>query len=118
MAPNAFGFFTLEYDIAIWSPYMLLFIVIGPWTVWQLAALSQAAAAEAPDPAVQGKVRALTEFCKGIYISFLFFALTLSLRPINEKFSLLMIPKTFACMTAFYYLITWFLPPELRKMAR
>jgi hypothetical protein len=97
---------------------MLLFIVFGPWSVWQLSVLSQAAVAEAPDPGVLCQERALTKFCCGLYVFFYFFALTLFLRPINEKLSLLMIPGTFAYMTAFYYLITGFLPPELRRLAR
>ena len=88
MAPNAFGIFTLEYDIAIWSPHMLLFIVFGPWTVWQLAALSQAAAAELPDPAVQGQERALTKFCYCLYFSFLF---------LRSPFPCVRLMKSFPC---------------------
>jgi hypothetical protein len=118
MIPNAFGIYSLEYDIAIWSPHILLFIIFGPWTVWELSHLSRIASAEAHDPVVKEQERALTKFCYCLYFSFLFFALTLSLRPINEKFSLFMIPKTFAYMAAYYFLIKEFLAPELRKPDR
>ncbi len=37
--------------------------------------------------------------------SFLFFALSLGLLPVNENFAMFMIPKTFAYMTAFVCLI-------------
>ena len=43
--------------------------------------------------------------------SFLFFILSLGLRPINPKFAMFMIPKTFAYMTAFYYLIKGVIRP-------
>ena len=93
MVPNALGIYSLEYDIAIWAPHMLLFIIFGPWTVWELSRLSRATSAESSDPVVQTQERALTKFCCCLYFSFLFFALTLSLRPINEKFFLFMIPN-------------------------
>jgi hypothetical protein len=118
MVPNALGIYSLEYDIAIWSPHMLLFIIFGPWAVWELLQLSRATAAEASDLVVQAQEQALSRFCCCLLFSFLFFALTLSLRPLNEKFSLFMIPKTFAYMSAFYYLIKGFLAPELRRLSR
>ncbi|MBN2108010.1 MAG: hypothetical protein JW832_11350 [Deltaproteobacteria bacterium] len=43
-------------------------------------------------------------FDKGLLPALFFlFERILSLRPINEKLTLLMIPTTFACMAAFYY---------------
>jgi len=114
--PNALGIYSLEYDIAIWSPHMALFIVFGPVTVWQLMRLSQHAAAQATESSVQAQERALTRMCYFLFASFAFFALTLSLIPFNVKFSMFMIPKTFAYMTAFYFLIKGFLAPAVKNI--
>jgi hypothetical protein len=115
MVPNALGIYSLEYDIAIWAPHILLFIVFGPATIWQLLRLSQRAASNAAD--AQGKMqeRALTKVSYCLLVSFVCFVLTLALAPFTPKSSVFMIFKTFAYMTAFYFLIKGFLAPAARN---
>ena len=105
VVPNAFGIYTLEYNIAIWSPHMILFVVFGILTVWKLIRCSRNALTHATDPIIQTQERALSIAGIGFVFSFLFFILSLALIPLNQKFGMFMIPKTFAYMTAFFYLI-------------
>jgi len=103
--PNALGIYTLEYDIAIWSPHIILFIVFGVMTVYKLISCSRYAVTQTADPVIQTQERALSNAGIGFAFSFLFFFLSLALLPINELFAMFMIPKTFAYMFAFFYLI-------------
>jgi len=109
--PNALGIYTLDYDIAIWSPHMVLFVVFGIMTVGKLIRNSRRFGGEASDGYVQIQERALFIMGISFVFSFLFFILSLGLRPINPKFAMFMIPKTFAYMTAFYYLIKGVIRP-------
>ena len=103
--PNALGIYTLEYDIAIWAPHIILFIVFGIMTVFKLISCSRYALTQTADPAIQAQERAVSKAGIGFAFSFLFFFLSLALLPINELFAMFMIPKTFAYMFAFFYLI-------------
>lgn len=103
--PNAFGIYTLKYDIAIWAPHIILFIVFGVMTVYKLIKYSRYAAMETANPIIQTQEMALSKAGIGFAFSFLFFSLSLSLLPINERLAMFMIPKTFAYMFAFFYLI-------------
>jgi hypothetical protein len=55
---------------------------------------------------MQKQERALSKAGIGFAFSFLFFFLSLALLPLNERFAMFMIPKTFAYMFAFFHLIT------------
>ena len=103
--PNALGIYTLEYNIAIWAPHMVLFIVFGLMTVWKLISCSRHAFAQAADGITKTQEKALSVAGKGFVFSFLFFILSLGLIPVNEMFGLFMIPKTFAYVVAFFSLI-------------
>ena len=103
--PNALGIYTLEYDIAIWAPHIILFMVFGVMTVYKLISCSRCAVTQTADPVMQQQERALFKTGIGFAFSFLFFFLSLSLLPVNELFAMFMIPKTFAYMFAFYHLI-------------
>ena len=109
--PNALGIYTLEYDIAIWSPHIILFMVFGLMTVYKLIRCSRYALVQAADPVIQKQEKALSRTGIGFAFSFLFFFLSLALLPINEKLAMFMIPKTFAYMYAFFHLITGVLLP-------
>jgi hypothetical protein len=118
--PNALGIYTLEYDIAIWAPHIILFIVFGVMTVYKLISCSRYAVTQTEDPVIQAQESALSTTGIGFAFSFLFFFLSLALLPVNELFAMFMIPKTFAYMFAFYYLIkgvllsTVAIPADLR----
>jgi hypothetical protein len=103
--PNALGIYTLEYDIAIWAPHIILFMVFGVMTVYKLISCSRCAVTQTADPVMQQQERALFKTGIGFAFSFLFFFLSLALLPVNELFAMFMIPKTFAYMFAFYHLI-------------
>ena len=109
--PNALGIYTLEYDIAIWSPHIILFMIFGLMTVYKLIRCSRYALTQSADPVVQTQEKALSRTGMGFAFSFLFFFLSLALLPINETFAMFMIPKTFAYMYAFFHLITGVLLP-------
>ena len=113
--PNALGIYTLEYDIAIWSPHIILFIVFGVMTVWKLIRCSRYAFKRASDPVTQTQERALSIAGIGFAFSFLFFTLFLMLNTLNSEPGIFMILKTFAYMIAFFYLIKGFIlsPKEL-----
>ena len=112
--PNALGLYTLEYNIAIWSPHVIIFIIFGLMTVFKLIICSRHAMAHTTDTTVQTQERALSISGIGFAFSFLFFALSLALIPVNENFGMFMIPKTFAYMTAFFYLIKGVILPTSR----
>ena len=105
VVPNALGIYTLEYDIAIWSPHIILFIIFGVMTVRKLISCSRYTLTHASDPIIQTQERGLSKAGVGFAFSFLFFFLSLALLPINERFAMFMIPKTFAYMFAFFHLI-------------
>ena len=109
--PNAFGVYTLDYDIAIWAPHIVLFIIFGLMTVYKLIRCSGYAVRQTADLAIQRQERALARTGTGFAFSFLFFFLSLALIPVNELFGMFMIPKTFAYMFAFYNLIKGFILP-------
>jgi hypothetical protein len=106
VVPNALGIYTLEYDIAIWAPHIILFMIFGVMTVYKLISCSRYAVTQTADPVIQTQERALSKTGIGFAFSFLFFFLSLALLPINELFAMFMIPKTFAYMFAFFHLIT------------
>jgi hypothetical protein len=99
--PNAFGIYTLDYNIAPWAPHIILFEVFGVMTVWKLIRCSRHALKHTSDPITQTQERALSIAGTGFLFSFLFFFLFLAL----AQTSIFMILKTFAYMTAFFYLI-------------
>lgn len=105
LVPNALGIYTLEYNITIWAPHIIFFIIFGVMTVWKLIRCSRHALTQTSDPLVQTQERSLSITGIGFACSFLFFILSLALIPLNEKFGMFMIPKTFAYMLAFIYLI-------------
>lgn len=110
--PNAFGIYTLKYDIAIWAPHIILFIVFGVMTVYKLIKCSRYAATETANPIIQTQEMALFKAGIGFAFSFLFFFLSLALLPINERLAMFMIPKTFAYMFAFFHLIKGVISPS------
>ncbi len=112
--PNAFGLYSLSYNLAAWSPHMVLFIIFGPATIWKLTCCARAQAATA-DAFTRAQERALFKMGICLLISFGFFALTIFLLPFYPRASLFMMPKTFAYMGAFYFLISGFLLPEYRR---
>jgi hypothetical protein len=105
VVPNALGVYTLDYNIAIWAPHIFLFIIFGIMTVYKLIKCSGYAFTQTSDLVIQTQERALSKTGIGFAFSFLFFFLSLALLPINELFAMFMIPKTFAYMFAFFYLI-------------
>jgi len=107
--PNALCIYTLEYDIAIWAPHIILFIVFGVMTVWKLIRCSRHAFKQASDPVTQTQERALSIAGIGFAFSFLFFTLFLMLTTLNSEPGIFMILKTFAYMIAFFYLIKGFI---------
>ena len=111
--PNALGIYTLEYDIAIWAPHIILFIAFGLMTVYKLISCSRHAAIHTAGLLMQTQERALSKAGIGFAFSFLFFFLSLALLPINERYAMFMIPKTFAYMFAFFYLITGVILPTV-----
>jgi len=115
--PNAFGVYTLDYDIAIWAPHIVLFIIFGLMTVSKLIRCSGYALTQTSDPVIQGQERALARTGAGFAFSFLFFFLSLALIPVNQLFGMFMIPKTFAYMFAFYNLIKGFILPAAEARA-
>ncbi len=109
VVPNALGVYTLEYNIAIWAPHIILFIVFGVMTVWKLIRCSRHAFKQASDPVTQTQERALSITGIGFAFSFLFFTLFLILNTLNSEPGIFMILKTFAYMIAFFYLIKGFI---------
>jgi hypothetical protein len=109
--PNALGIYTLQYDIAIWAPHIILFIIFGSMTVSKLIICARTALARASAAPIRTQEAALFRTGTGFAFSFLFFFLSLSLMPVNELFGMFMIPKTFAYMFAFYHLITGVIAP-------
>jgi len=115
--PNALGIYTLQYDIAIWAPHMILFIIFGVMTVGKLIRCSTHALQQASDDIIKTQERALRTIGISLLFSFLFFILTLALLPYNEMFGLFMIPKTVAYIVAFTYLIKGVILPAPRAQA-
>ena len=109
--PNAFGIYTINYDISIWSPHMLLFVIFGLMTVRKLIRCSRRARAQTTDRVTALQERALNIIGVCFVCSFIFFILTLALIPVKPIFGLFMIPKTFAYMTAFVYIIKGVIRP-------
>jgi len=109
--PNAFGIYTIDYDISLWSPHMLLFVIFGLMTVGKLIRCSRSARAQTLDPIHAVQERALNIIGVSFVFSFFFFTLTLGLIPVNPMFGMFMIPKTFAYMTAFVYIIKGVIKP-------
>jgi len=109
--PNAFGIYTIDYDISLWSPHMLLFVIFGLMTVVKLIRCSRSARAQTLDPIHAVQERALNIIGVSFVFSFFFFTLTLGLIPVNPMFGMFMIPKTFAYMTAFFYIIKGVIQP-------
>jgi hypothetical protein len=107
--PNALGVYSLDYNIAIWAPHIILFIVFGVMTVWKLIKCSRYAFAQASDTATRTQERALSIAGIGFIFSFLFFTLFLLLTTLNSEPGIFMILKTFAYMLAFFYLIKGFI---------
>ena len=103
--PNALGIFTLEYNIAIWAPHIILFLIFSIMTVFKLMNCSRHAVTQTTDPVIIKEETALSSAGIGFAFSFLFFFLSLALIPVNESFAMFMIPKTFAYMFAFYHVI-------------
>ena len=71
----------------------------------RLIRCSRIVLSQASDPIIQTQERALSITGIGFAFSFLFFILSLALIPLNERFAMFMIPKTFTYMVAFFYLI-------------
>jgi hypothetical protein len=111
VVPNAMGIYTLQYDIAIWAPHIILFIIFGGMTVYKLISCARTDLAQASTPLIRTQEAALLRTGIGFAFSFLFFFLSLSLMPINELFGMFMIPKTFAYLFAFFHLITGVIAP-------
>ncbi len=109
--PNALGVYSLDYNIAIWAPHMILFIVFGVMTVWKLISCSQYAFKQASGVVTHTQERALTIAGIGFAFSFLFFTLFLLLTTLKSEPGICMILKTFAYMLAFFYLIKGFILP-------
>ena len=107
--PNALGLYTLDYNIAIWAPHIILFIIFGVMTVLKLITCSRRACKEASDPVIQTQERALSIAGIGFAFSFLFFTLFLFLTTLKSEPGVFMILKTFAYMTAFFYVIKGFI---------
>ena len=107
--PNALGVYSLDYNIAIWAPHIILFIVFGVMTVLKLIGCSRHAFKEASDPVIQTQERALSIAGIGFVFSFLFFTLFLFLTTLNSEPGIFMILKTFAYMLAFFYIIKGFI---------
>jgi hypothetical protein len=115
--PNAFGIYTLQYDIAIWSPHIILFLIFGVMTVWKLIRCSMHASTQTSDGIIKVQEQALHTIGTSLLFSFLFFILTLALLPFNEMFGLFMIPKTVTYMVAFIYLIKGVILPTPQAQA-
>ena len=109
--PNALGVYTLDYNIAIWAPHIILFIVFGGMAVGKLIRCSMHAFKQASDPVTQTQERALSIAGIGFAFSFLFFTLFLFLTTLNSEPGIFMILKTFAYMIAFFYVIKGFIIP-------
>jgi hypothetical protein len=107
--PNALGVYTLDYDIAIWAPHIILFIIFGVMTVLKLIRCSRHAFKEASDPVIQTQERALSIAGIGFAFSFLFFTIFLLLTTLSSEPGIFMILKTFAYMLAFFYVIKGFI---------
>ena len=107
--PNALGVYTLDYNIAIWAPHIILFIIFGVMTVLKLISCSRRTYKIATDPGIQTQERALSIAGIGFAFSFLFFTLFLLLNTLNSEPGIFMILKTFAYMTAFFYVIKGFI---------
>ena len=107
--PNALGVYTLDYNIAIWAPHIILFIIFGVMTVLKLISCSRHAFKESSDPVIQTQERALSIAGIGFAFSFLFFTLFLFLTTLKSEPGVFMILKTFAYMIAFFYIIKGFI---------
>ncbi len=95
----------INYDIAIWAPHIIIFIISGLMTVGKLIRCSRNGRSQTTDLIQATQERVLFIIGVSFVFSFLFFVLTLAFIPVNPLFGLFMIPKTFAYMTAFIYLI-------------
>jgi hypothetical protein len=113
--PNALGIYTLNYNIAIWAPHMIFFVIFGVMTVFKLIRCSRHTLTHTSDTIIQTQERALSIAGIGFAFSFLFFVLFLALVPLSEKFGMFMILKTFAYMLAFFYLIKGVIIPTPTK---
>ena len=109
VVPNALGVYTLNYNIAIWAPHIILFIIFGVMAVLKLITCSRRTYKEATDPVIQTQERALSIAGISFAFSFLFFTLFIFLNTFNSEPGIFMILKTFAYMTAFFYIIKGFI---------
>ena len=109
--PNALGVFSLDYNIAIWAPHIILFIVFGVMTVMKLIGCSRYSFQQTSDPTTRIQERALSIVGIGFAFSFLFFTLFLLLTTLNSEPGIFMILKTFAYMVSFFHLIKGFILP-------
>ena len=107
--PNALGVYSLDYNIAIWAPHIILFIIFGVMTVLKLISCSRHAFKESSDPVIQTQERALSIAGIGFAFSFIFFTIFLLLTTLSSEPGVFMILKTFAYMTAFFYVIKGFI---------
>jgi hypothetical protein len=105
VVPNALGIYTLQYNIAIWAPHIILFIIFGMMTVMKLITSSRYALKQTTDPIIQIQERSLSITGIGFAFSFLFFTLHMAFSTLNAKTGMFMILKTFAYMLSFVYLV-------------
>jgi len=104
-------FYTLvniNYIVAIYAIHNIAFIIFGLLTVLNL--LLNAKNKMKSEPTRKDE-KSLYLVAWGFIISFLFFILTLALLPINNKFGMMMIPKTFAYAFSLISLDLGFLRP-------
>jgi hypothetical protein len=111
IVPNAFGIYTLDYNIAIWAPHIILFIIFGVMTVLKLISCSRYSFKQSSVTVIRTQERALSIAGIGFFFSFIFFTLFLFLTTLNREPGIFMILKTFAYMLSFFYIIKGFILP-------
>jgi hypothetical protein len=93
----------INYIVSIYSLHMLSFVIFGIMTVAKLIFTTNRTKKQESKYQKEEKLLNITGW--GFIFSFLFFVLTLGLIPLNTKFGMFMIPKTFAYMVSFISLV-------------
>lgn len=95
---------SMDYTLLIYSPHMLLFIGTSLIAVSKLVRLSRDEFKRSDDEKDKNIMKVGVMFI----VSFVFFIGTIALLPLDSRFGMLMIPKTFAYIAAYFYILKGF----------
>ncbi len=96
---------SIDYMLSIYAPHMLLFIGVSLIAITKMIRSSRA------EFKIDGDEKDKNMMMAGIMftISFIFFTGTITFLPFDSRFGMLMIPKTFAYIAAYFYILKGFI---------